>query len=143
MIFTIGAAKGIARARWRREHGDRVPSEEEIKQFVFTFLARWRGDEGHRYAVLARWAYESLRDAKKDLERATTNQRRAEMARPDIVLSPELDETRANLALDWDDDAEFALPHCPSQPAPGAVKRFILLNPPQQPRKVGKKLNNG
>jgi hypothetical protein len=69
MIFTIGAAKGIARTRWRREHGDRVPSEEEIKQFVFTFLARWRGDEAHRYAVLARWAYEFLRDAKKDRER--------------------------------------------------------------------------
>lgn len=139
MIFTIGAAKGIARTRWQHKHGDRVPSEEEIKQFVFTFLTRWRGDEAHRYEVLARWAYEFLRDAKKERERAAANQRRAEMARPDIVLSPGLDKTRATLALDWDDDAEVALPHRPNQPAPGAVKRFILLNPPRATTKKGRK----
>src|ERR1700761_7442955 len=67
-ILTIGTAKSFARTKWQWMYGSRALSEEEIKRFVFSFHWRWRGDEVHRYEILARWAYEFLRQSKKDGE---------------------------------------------------------------------------
>lgn len=144
MVFPIGNAKAIARHEWTLHYGKAEPNEETIRRFVFGFPWRWRGDDAHRYAVLARWAYEFIAAAEKEKAEAEMRGRRLAAAeakeRPDIVLSAFLDAAELWDAGDEsDDDLQLlpALEHARQEPV--HIKRFILLNPPRSKRLSGRK----
>jgi hypothetical protein len=134
--FTIGGAKSIAKHEWFLQFGLAIPSDEAVKAFVFDFHWRWRGDHGHRYAILARWAYEFADAANKEVK----IRKRQQKERPDIIFSPHLgDEYREEPASEADFDAELSPPAKYDRPPPGPIKRFILLNPPRSKGRSGGK----
>ena len=144
MVFPIGNAKAIARHEWALHYGGAEPNQETVKKFVFSFPWRWRGDETHRYAVLARWAYEFIAAAEKERAAAAAYARRSAAAehkeRPDIVLSPLLG-AEESWEVDWetDDDLRLSPSPPPDRRGPVQIKRFILLNPPRPKRPSGGK----
>jgi hypothetical protein len=128
MVFPIGTAKSLAQHGWSLRFGISSPSEGAIRAFVFSFPWRWRGDNANRYEVLARWAYEFSMSAKKRREGVEAEVR----SRPDIVLSPHLGEDgwpEPCSEAEADAEPEFFIAPTLDRPAPGEIKRFILLNP--------------
>ncbi len=131
MIFSIGGAKAIARCEWSLRFPLTAPSDEELRSFVLGFPWRWRGDQIHRYAILARWAFEFCATDESDRKRAAARARR----RPDIVLSAQLGGSHP------DDEDPVAPPRPTATQAPSdspspPIRRFILLNPP--PNRAGR-----
>ena len=141
MFFTICGAKAIARHEWFRRFGNAEPSEEAIKKFVFGVHWRWRGDHANRYKVLASWAYEFAAETKRAMTRAEAKEMQDaavdEPARPDIKAT----ESEA-YEVWWDSephipqDPHVSLRLLSGRPAPGELKRSILLNP-RQPKRRG------
>ena len=142
MFFSICGAKSIARYEWSRRFGDAEPPEEEIKKFVFGFRWRWQGDHTNRYKVLAHWIGEFAAETKKQPARAEAQEKKDAAVDEQAGPNTEMSEPVA-YEIWWDDephmpsDPQQSLPLRSGRPAPGKLKRFILLNP-RQPKRHGR-----
>lgn len=127
-VFPIGTAKSIAKHEWTCHFGELVPSEEAIKGFVLGFHWRWQGDHVHRYEVLVRWAYEFAAAARKARAASDTamNEEMLDFELTELAFSDGL----LDASPDALSDPQLSLPLRPGRPAPGKIKRSILLNPP-------------
>ena len=109
--------------------------------FVFGFHARWRADHVNRFVVRAHWAYEFSAKTRMELARAEAQKKKdataEEQARRDIETSAWVEYEAC-----WDaephipSNTQVSLPPRSAGPAPGEIKRFILLNA-RLPRRGG------
>jgi len=133
LVFTFGAAKIIARHEWKLYSENYETSEETIKNFVFAFSWRWRGDHVNHYETLARWTYEFVAAARKEAARGSPRGRKHVATEDDAHTATE-EMHDFDVRESWYSDRQLSLLLRPNTLPRGGIKRSILLNPSQSKR---------